>query len=467
MSSSSASVRGIYLLWLVFPLSIKIEKGNAQQSIDFLSLSTPSPFSALVGSLTLGTTFILSPVAGVITDKIGMRYTVMLGGLFTSSGMFLSSFALHDINIMYLTYGVMYGIGAALTYSPSLAVLGHYFDRYLGKVSGFATTGSSVFTAVMPFVYHHLLQTYGLTTTLRIIAILSSLIIPCAILYESPPATAKKSNDQCATTKSVVAVAPTKEDTRKRENAKEMKLIKMIKSAIYMDNWRKKRYVIWVFAITISQLGYFIPYVHMSNFVNKTFPGSNRNLPVSCIGIASGVGRLIFGFVADLPNVNRLVMHQISVGLVGVTTMILAGVNSYTLAIVCVLALGLCDGCYVTLMGPIAIEVCGPRGGSQAIGFLLGLCSIPLTIGPVLAGIIFDRTDSYTTVFLISGLSPIVATVFMFLLRCVNDEQSAIADTEAPAVKAAWNDNSDVELHSLTKPATDQQRSSEGNGNRF
>lgn len=115
-----------------------------------------------------------------------MRYTVLLGGLFTSSGMFLSSFVLHDINVLYLTYGVMYGIGAAFTYSPSLAVLGHYFNRYLGKVTGFATTGSSVFTAIMPFVYNHLLQTYGLAVTLRIIAILSSLIVFCAVLYESP-----------------------------------------------------------------------------------------------------------------------------------------------------------------------------------------------------------------------------------------------------------------------------------------
>lgn len=394
--------------------------------------------AALVGSLTLGTTFILSPLAGVVTDKIGMRYTVALGGLFTSSGMFLSSFYVHDINILYWTYGVMYGVGAAFTYSPSLAVLGHYFDKYLGKVSGFATTGSSVFTAIMPFVYNRLLQDYGLPSTLRIIAVLSTLILLCAVLYESP---AKPEVNA-------------KEEAVKNEKPEKRSLFATVKSAIYVDNWRKKRYIIWALAITISQLGYFIPYVHMSNFIKTTFPKDDRNLPMACLGVASGVSRLIFGFLADLPTVNRIVMHQVSVALVGVTTMFLAGLDNYKLVLVCVLALGLCDGCYVTLMGPIAIEICGPRGASQAIGFLLGFCSIPLTLGPVIAGVLFDRTGSYSTVFLISGLSPIFATFFMFLIRCVNDEKSSIADTEAPVVKAAWqSDFSDVELHSLTKPS--------------
>lgn len=388
----------------------------------------------------------------MVTDKIGMRYTVLLGGLFTSSGMFFSSFVLHDINVLYLTYGVMYGIGAAFTYSPSLAVLGHYFEKYLGKVTGFATTGSSVFTAIMPFVYNHLLESYSLAVTLRIIAMLSSLIVFCAILYESPAA--PDSEASAEKLKQVTVADVVKPGTAEKESTPlGRKLVEIVKSAIYMDNWRKKRYVIWVLGITISQMGYFVPYVHMRKFAETDFPGQNPNLPVACIGIASGIGRLIFGFVADLPNVNRIVMHQVSVALVGITTMILAGVDSYMLVIVCVLALGLCDGCYVTLMGPIAIEICGPRGGSQAIGFLLGLCSIPLTLGPVLASSIFDHTSSYSTVFLISGLSPIVATVFLFLIQCVKDEPTtAIRDTEAPAAKTAWEkDNSDTELHSLTK----------------
>jgi len=52
---------------------------------------------------------------------------------------------------------------------------------------------------------------------------------------------------------------------------------------------------------------------------------------------------------------------------------------------VCVL-LGLCDGCFLTLMAPVAFELVGPMRASQAIGYLLGLMAIPMTAGPPIAG---------------------------------------------------------------------------------
>ena len=53
--------------------------------------------------------------------------------------------------------------------------------------------------------------------------------------------------------------------------------------------------------------------------------------------------------------------------------------------------MGLFDGCFVTLLGPIAFDLCGSKGASQAIGSLLGLFSIPMTIGPPIAGLIYDK----------------------------------------------------------------------------
>lgn len=56
--------------------------------------------------------------------------------------------------------------------------------------------------------------------------------------------------------------------------------------------------------------------------------------------------------------------------------------------IVFALIMGIFDGCFITMFGPIAFDICGPVGASQAIGFILGMCSIPLTIGPPIAGIL-------------------------------------------------------------------------------
>lgn len=55
------------------------------------------------------------------------------------------------------------------------------------------------------------------------------------------------------------------------------------------------------------------------------------------------------------------------------------------LMVVCVL-MGLCDGCFITIMAPIAFELVGPMQASQAIGYLLGLMAVPMTAGPPIAG---------------------------------------------------------------------------------
>lgn len=57
----------------------------------------------------------------------------------------------------------------------------------------------------------------------------------------------------------------------------------------------------------------------------------------------------------------------------------------YYLIAICV-GLGLADGCFISLLGPIAFDLVGASGASQAIGFLLAFCSIPLTVGPPFAG---------------------------------------------------------------------------------
>lgn len=120
-----------------------------------------------MGSLTIGTTFFLSPVGGILTDKIGIQLTTFLGGALAAGGMYLSSLVADQVGYLYFTYGVMYGLGASLAYTPSLVILGHYFKRRLGFVNGLVTTGSSLFTLCLPYLMELMLRNYGLEATLR------------------------------------------------------------------------------------------------------------------------------------------------------------------------------------------------------------------------------------------------------------------------------------------------------------
>jgi len=91
------------------------------------------------------------------------------------------------VELLFLTYGVMYGFGASLAYTPSLAILGHYFKKYLGLVNGIVTAGSSIFTTLLPSLMEILILRLGLEGTLRSLAVLTATIMACAILFKPIP----------------------------------------------------------------------------------------------------------------------------------------------------------------------------------------------------------------------------------------------------------------------------------------
>ena len=162
-------------------------------------------------------------------------------------------------------------------------------------------------------------------------------------------------------------------------------------SILNFDNWKNRKYIIWTIAAPIALLGYFVPYVHIVAYVEDILPNNSGETLLTCIAITAGIGKLIFGLVADRPNVNPICLQQFSFVFIGCCTMLLTtapyfGDHSYTSLIVFSLVMGLFDGCFSTMLGPIAVYICGPVGASQAIGFILGLCSGPLMIGPLVAG---------------------------------------------------------------------------------
>ena len=66
--------------------------------------------------------------------------------------------------------------------------------------------------------------------------------------------------------------------------------------------------------------------------------------------------------------------------------MLLNVTNSWPVLIVFCVGLGLADGCFWVVEGPIAYDICGPSGAAQAIGFLKGLMGISFAAGPPIAG---------------------------------------------------------------------------------
>ncbi|XP_059482988.1 monocarboxylate transporter 10-like [Neocloeon triangulifer] len=140
-----------------------------------------------------------------------------------------------------------------------------------------------------------------------------------------------------------------------------------------------------------------------------------------CIGVASTVGRVAFGLLSDHEKVNRVLLQQISLFSIGVFTMLLVAANAWVYMILLCLGIGLADGCFFSLLGPIAFDLCGPEGAAQAIGFVNALSAISVTLGPTIAGKLFDHFNSYTVPFLSAGAPLILGALGLFAIMCVKN----------------------------------------------
>ncbi|KAM8726072.1 monocarboxylate transporter 10 [Acanthopagrus schlegelii] len=365
--------------------------------------------TAWVGSLSMGMIFFCSPIVSVFTDVLGCRITAVGGAAVGLVGLLASSFVT-SLGPMYFTYGIVFACGCSFAYQPSLVILGHYFKKRLGLVNGIVTAGSSIFTITLPFLLSGLLEKVGLQNTMRVLCILMFVLMLAGFTYK-PLLPVKSSN------------------TSTGSHCPPMNRI------FNINIWRSLGYRIWAFGIPAALYGYFVPYVHLMKHVEERFgPDASKEVLLMCIGITSGVGRLIFGRVADYVNgVNKVYLQVTSFFVIGLMSMMIPLCHIFGGLIAVCLLMGLFDGCFICIMAPIAFELVGAEDVSQAIGFLLGLMSVPMTVGPPIAGFLRDRLGNYNVAFYLAGIPPIIGGAVLCLIPWVEGRRKKREKEEAPS----------------------------------
>ncbi|KAK6297321.1 hypothetical protein J4Q44_G00319040 [Coregonus suidteri] len=346
--------------------------------------------TAWVGSLSMGMIFFCSPIVSVFTDLLGCRVTAVGGAAVGLVGLLASSFV------------------TSLGPIPALVILGHYFKKRLGLVNGIVTAGSSAFTVTLPFLLSGLLEKVGLQNTMRVLSILMFILMLAGLTYTPllpKPVSSNKQGSRCPSMSKLFNV----------------------------NIWKSLGYRIWAFGIPAALYGYFVPYVHLMKHVEERFgEDANKEVLLMCIGVTSGVGRLIFGRVADyVQGVNKVYLQVSSFMVIGVMSMMIPLCHVFGGLIAVCLLMGLFDGCFICIMAPIAFELVGSQNVSQAIGFLLGMMSVPMTVGPPIAGFLRDRLGSYDVAFYLAGIPPIIGGAVLCLIPWVEARRIRRAQEEA------------------------------------
>jgi OFA family oxalate/formate antiporter-like MFS transporter len=125
---------------------------------------------------------------GLWLNRKGPRIVALTGGFLYGAGVFLASFSAHRLWWLYLSYGVIGGIGLGFGYIVPVAVLVKWFPDRRGLITGIAVGGFGAGALITAPVATRLIQTVGVLHTFAYLGI-AYLIVTLAAGYfmQNPP----------------------------------------------------------------------------------------------------------------------------------------------------------------------------------------------------------------------------------------------------------------------------------------
>lgn len=151
---------GIVYLWSVFQQPVIDHFGWTASSVTMVS-------SAIIFVYVAGTL-----VGGVLNDRKGPRFSIILGAILFCAGLFITSFLTPAFPVwtIYLTYGVIAGLGVGLVYSAALNVIQKWYPHRRGFATGISVCAFGLSATVLAPLITTLINSFGVTATFRILA---------------------------------------------------------------------------------------------------------------------------------------------------------------------------------------------------------------------------------------------------------------------------------------------------------
>jgi OFA family oxalate/formate antiporter-like MFS transporter len=127
--------------------------------------------------------------AGLLVGRVGPRVVGVAGGVLYGLGLFLSGFAGESLAVLYLTYGLVAGVGLGMGYVAPIAALPGWFPERPGLAYGLAVFGFGAGSAItVPVATVLIPLTGGPLQTFVVLGLAYALLIGgAASLMKAPP----------------------------------------------------------------------------------------------------------------------------------------------------------------------------------------------------------------------------------------------------------------------------------------
>lgn len=337
-----------------------------------------------IGSILLYSTALTSVVMRFFMAQFGCRWSVILGGLISALGLSMGM-VVTEMYQVYLTFGVLTGIGFGLACTPSIMAVEQHFYKQRMQALSVVLSGVGAGIVVFPVLIRTLLDHLAWRGTLWILSGIALNLCVCGALM-SPVA-----------------------------HGKQVHLMPLL-SCVPLRNITFHGMCIanlfWSFGSTVIYM--YLPSYAMdegSSFETSVFL-------VSCVGMASFTSRVIFSFMGHNSTLDDMTAILCSIGLGVVITGICPLLfDDYAGQIGYSILFGFYSGYWTTFLSQASRELLGPEciaKGNGYLSFMIALGSI--MAGPA-AGLLIQEETEFKYAFYLAGSALLWSSVIMMLFK--------------------------------------------------
>jgi OFA family oxalate/formate antiporter-like MFS transporter len=336
-----------------------------------------------VPQVTLAFTICVSVVGiaaffgGLWLNRKGPRVVALTGGFLYGLGVFLASFSADKLWWLYLSYGLIGGIGLGFGYIVPVAVLVKWFPDKRGLITGVAVGGFGAGALVTAPLATHLIQTVGVLTTFAYLGI-GYLVVTMATGYfmQNPPEGWKPAGWSPSAIQS------------KQRAARDYTIGEALKTWQWWALWMLLFLNVSAGISLISQES------PMFQEIAKVTTGVAAGM-VGVVAIGNAVGRIFWAWTSDA--ITRrwtfVAMFLIQVGLFW----IFPGITSASILTVVSFIILMCYGGGFGTMPAFAADYFGSKNVGPIYGLMLTAWGCASAFGPLLIAHLRQSSGSYAS----------------------------------------------------------------------
>jgi len=367
---------------------------SADTGWDRGSLSLPySMYVFVYGALSL--------VTGRLTDRLGPRLVLTVGGCLLGSGVMLMS-RVHALWHLYIVLGVIAASGMSAAYVPCNATVVRWFTLKRGLALSITSSGASFGMFIFPPLTTALITAYGWRATYLMLGLMAvAAIISCATFIVRDP--------------EKMGLRP--DGLPPQEPPPSHAALDVSLAADWTLAQAKRTTAFWLLTVifTLTWLVVFLPMVHIVPFaIDLGISHFRAAMTISIIGFAGFAGRLGIGAISDrLGRVFTLGVCLLleALAFLGFTISTGLGILYPAAAL-----FGFSYGGITALFPAVIGDFFGRIAVGSIVGFIFALAGSPAAFGPLIAGYIYNATNSYSAAFELSAALNVAALLLLLLL---------------------------------------------------